>query len=67
MCPAKHTKTASQHKVELRAWEKKLRQETSEKSVDKLVQTAKDQINLYIKNLPQHGMRKLLVLELEFF
>ena len=43
------------HKAEIRAWEKKLQQDTSEKSIDKLVLTAKEQVEECFKGLPQHG------------
>ena len=54
MCTTKHTYTID-HKVEVRQWEKRLRQETGEQSVDKLAQTAEDQVKFYYKSLPQHG------------
>lgn len=55
MCTAKHPNTATKHKAEIRAWEKKLQQDTSEKSVDKLVMTANEQVKECFKVLPQHG------------
>jgi hypothetical protein len=43
------------HKVEVRAWEKKLQQETSVKSAEKLKLTAQGIEKEYLKNLPKHG------------
>lgn len=55
MCTSKATSTAVQHKAEVRAWEKKLHQETGEKSADKLVVTAEKFEKNYLNNLPKHG------------
>lgn len=56
LCTSKTVNTASLHKVEVRAWEKKLRQETNEKSAEKLMLTAKGIEEEYLKALPKHGM-----------
>ena len=60
MCTSKHTNTGVKHKSEIRAWEKKLQMETSEKSADKLVKTAEEQIKECFKVLPHHGEYILL-------
>lgn len=58
MCTTKHLNTATKHKAEIRTWEKKLQQDTSDKSVDKLVMTANEQVKECFKVLPQHGEKK---------
>jgi len=63
MCTSKHPNTAVKHKAEIRAWEKKLQQETSEKSIDKLVLTANEQLQECFKVLPQHGKFTLCLSE----
>ena len=60
LCTTKHPNTGVKHKSEIRAWEKKLQQETSEKSADKLVKTAEEQIKECFKVLPQHGKFSLV-------
>ena len=55
MCTSKHANPGTKHKSEMRVWEKKLQQETNEKSADKLVKTAEEQIQECFKVLPQHG------------
>ena len=55
MCTSKHPNPGTKHKSEIRVWEKKLQQETNEKSADKLVKTAEEQIQECFKVLPQHG------------
>ena len=60
MCTSKHSNTGVKHKSEIRAWEKKLQMETSEKSADKLVKTAEEQIKECFKVLPRHGEYILL-------
>ena len=55
MCTSKHDNPGTKHKSEIRVWEKKLQQETNEKSADKLVKTAEEQIQECFKVLPQHG------------
>lgn len=55
MCTSKHSNPGTKHKSEIRVWEKKLQQETNEKSADKLVKTAEEQIQECFKVLPQHG------------
>lgn len=55
LCTSKQN-AVSLHKVEVRAWEKKLRQETSEKSAEKLMLAAKGIEEDYSKALPKHGM-----------
>ena len=55
MCTSKHSNPSTKHKSEIRVWEKKLQQETNEKSADKLVKTAEEQIQECFKVLPQHG------------
>jgi hypothetical protein len=55
MCCAKLKDEASLPKVPLRPWEKKLQQETSEKSVDVITQNAKEQEKLYFQSLQMFG------------
>ena len=55
MCTSKHANPGTKHKSEIRVWEKKLQQETNEKSADKLVKTAEEQIQECFKVLSQHG------------
>lgn len=55
MCTSRHANPGTKHKSEIRVWEKKLQQETNERSADKLVKTAEEQIQECFKVLPQHG------------
>jgi len=55
MCTSKHANPGTKPKSEIRVWEKKLQQETNERSADKLVKTAEEQILECFKVLPQHG------------
>ena len=55
MCTTKHPNTAAKHKAEIRAWEKKLQQDTSEKSINKMTLTANEQAKECFMVLPQHG------------
>ena len=55
MCCAKQHDDASLPKVPVRQWEKKLQQETSEKSVDVILQNAEEQEKLYFQSLSVFG------------
>ena len=58
MCCAKQSHDASLPKVPARQWEKKLQQETSEKSVDVIVRNAEEQEKLYFQSLHVFGRLK---------
>ena len=58
MCCAKQNHDASLPKVPARQWEKKLQQETSEKSVGVIVQNAEEQEKLYFQSLHVFGRLK---------
>ena len=55
LCTSKHPISALKHKAEIRVWEKKLHQETNERSIEKLIGMADKQIKECFKVLPQHG------------
>lgn len=55
MCCAKLGKEDTLPKVSLRQWERRLQQETSEKSVDAIVKNAKEQEKLYFQSLQMFG------------
>ena len=58
MCCAKQNHDVSLPKVSIRQWEKKLQQETSEKSVDVIVRNAEEQEKLYFQSLHVFGRLK---------
>ena len=60
LCTSKHPISALKHKAEIRVWEKKLHQETSERSIEKLIGIADKQIKECFKVLPQHGKYRIL-------
>lgn len=55
MCCAKLKDEASLPKVPVRQWERKLQQETSEKSVDVVVHSAQEQEKSYFQSLRVFG------------
>ena len=55
LCTSKHSDIGVKNKADLRAWEKKLQQKTSEKSAEKLVLMATEQVKQCFMVLPQHG------------
>ena len=60
MCCAKQRDEVNLPKVPIRQWEKKLQQETSEKSVDVITQNAEEQEKLYFQNLQVFGRLMML-------
>ena len=55
MCSAKLKDESGLPNVPVRHWEKKLQQETGEKSVDVLIQKAEEQERFYFQNLLVFG------------
>ncbi|XP_028398612.1 uncharacterized protein LOC114522180 [Dendronephthya gigantea] len=58
MCCAKLGKETTLPKVPLRQWEKRLQQETSEKSVDAMVKNGEEQEGLYFQSLQMFGQSR---------
>lgn len=55
MCSAKLTREVNKPEISVRTWEKKLQQETAEKSVDVIMQKVQQQEELYFESLQHYG------------